>query len=57
MRGQQVEHVAGVLFLDAQDALDHGAGGGVVIATLLYLSLDQLLGRAATWTAALRGPR
>ena len=32
-------------------------GGGVVIATLLYLSLDQLLGRAATWTAALRVPR
>jgi hypothetical protein len=32
-------------------------GGGVVIATLLYVSLDQLLGRAATWSAALRGPR
>ncbi|HUL47314.1 MAG TPA: MauE/DoxX family redox-associated membrane protein [Steroidobacteraceae bacterium] len=32
-------------------------GGGVAIATLLYVSLDQLLGRAATWTAALRGPR
>jgi Methylamine utilisation protein MauE len=31
-------------------------GGGVLTATLLYASLDQLLGRAATWTAALRGP-
>jgi len=32
-------------------------GGGVAIATLLYVSLDQLLGRASAWTAALRGPR
>ena len=32
-------------------------GGGVVVATLLYVSLDQLLGRTAAWTAALRGPR
>lgn len=32
-------------------------GGGVMVATLLYVSLDQLLGRAATWTAAFRGPR
>lgn len=32
-------------------------GGGVMVATLLYAALDQLLGRAATWTAALRGPR
>jgi len=32
-------------------------GGGVVVATLLYVSLDQLLGRPAAWTAALRGPR
>ena len=31
--------------------------GGVMVATLLYVSLDQLLGRAAAWTAALRGPR
>jgi len=32
-------------------------GGGVVVATLLYVSLDQLLGRSAAWTAALKGPR
>jgi hypothetical protein len=32
-------------------------GGGVAIATLLYVSLDQLLGRAGARTAALRGPR
>jgi hypothetical protein len=32
-------------------------GGGLATATLLYASLDQLLGRAAAWTAALRGPR
>lgn len=32
-------------------------GGGAAVATLLYVSLDQLLGRAAAWTAALRGPR
>jgi Methylamine utilisation protein MauE len=32
-------------------------GGGVVVATLLYVSLDQLLGRTAAFTAALRGPR
>ncbi|HXY97418.1 MAG TPA: MauE/DoxX family redox-associated membrane protein, partial [Steroidobacteraceae bacterium] len=41
--------------LSPVDALT--VGGGVVIATLLYVSLDQLLGRAAAWTAALRGPR
>ncbi len=33
------------------------AGGGAAVATLLYASLDQLLGRAGAWTAALRGPR
>jgi hypothetical protein len=32
-------------------------GGGVAVATLLYVSLDQLLGRTAAWTAALKGPR
>lgn len=32
-------------------------GGGVAVATLLYVSLDQLLGRTAARTAALRGPR
>ena len=32
-------------------------GGGMVVATLLYVSLDQLLGRTAVLTAALRGPR
>jgi hypothetical protein len=32
-------------------------GGGAAVATLLYLSLDRLLGRAAAWTAALRGPQ
>ena len=31
--------------------------GGAAAATLLYVSLDQLLGRTAVWTAALRGPR
>jgi len=41
--------------LSPVDALT--AGGGVLIATLLYVSLDELLGRAATWAAALRGPR
>ncbi|HYB64398.1 MAG TPA: MauE/DoxX family redox-associated membrane protein [Steroidobacteraceae bacterium] len=33
------------------------AAGGAAVATLLYASLDQLLGRAAAWTAVLRGPR
>jgi hypothetical protein len=32
-------------------------GGGAVVATLLYVCLDRLLGRVAPWTAALRGPR
>jgi Methylamine utilisation protein MauE len=32
-------------------------GGGVVVATLLYVSLDQLLGRTAAWTTALKSPR
>ena len=32
-------------------------GGGAAVATLIYVSLDQLLGRAAAWSAALRGPR
>jgi Methylamine utilisation protein MauE len=41
--------------LSPVDALT--VGGGVVIATLLYASLDQLLGRASAWTAALQGPR
>ena len=31
--------------------------GGAAVATLLYVSLDQLLGRTAVWAAALRGPR
>jgi hypothetical protein len=31
--------------------------GGAVVATLLYVCLDRLLGRVAPWTAALRGPR
>ena len=41
--------------LTPMDALT--VGGGVVTATLLYVSLDQLLGRASAWTAALRSPR
>lgn len=31
--------------------------GGAAVATLLYVSLDQLLGRTPLWAAALRGPR
>lgn len=31
--------------------------GGAAVATLLYMSLDQLLGRTAVWVAALRGRR
>ena len=31
--------------------------GGAAVATLLYVSLDRLLGRTGAWTAALRGPR
>jgi hypothetical protein len=32
-------------------------GGGVLVATLIYVSLDQLLGRAPKWSAVLRSPR
>lgn len=32
-------------------------GGGAAVATLLYVCLDQLLGRVAPWTRALRDPR
>jgi Methylamine utilisation protein MauE len=32
-------------------------GGGVAVATLLYMSLERLLGRVAPRTAMLRGPR
>jgi hypothetical protein len=39
----------------ATDALT--VGGGLAVATLLYVCLDRLLGRVAPWTAALRGPR
>lgn len=41
--------------LAAADALTVGAG--TVVAALLYMSLDQLLGRVAPATALLRGPR
>ena len=41
--------------LSPVDALT--VGGGAAVATLLYASLDRLLGRSAAWTAALRGPR
>jgi len=32
-------------------------GGGVAVATLLYMSLERLLGRVGPRTAILRGPR
>jgi hypothetical protein len=41
--------------LEATDALT--AGGGAVVATLLYVCLDRLLGRVAPWTQALGGRR
>ena len=37
----------------ATDALT--VGGGAVVATLLYVCLDRLLGRVAPWTQALGG--
>ena len=39
----------------ATDAIT--VGGGAVVATLLYVCLDRLLGRVAPWTAALAGRR
>lgn len=39
--------------LSPTDALT--VGGGAVVATLLYVCLDRLLGRVAPWTQALRG--
>ncbi len=39
--------------LSPTDALTAGAGS--VVATLLYVCLDRLLGRVAPWTQALRG--
>jgi hypothetical protein len=41
--------------LETTDALT--VGGGAVVATLLYVCLDRLLGRVAPWTAALGGRR
>jgi len=32
-------------------------GGGLAVATLLYVCLDRLLGRVMPWTRALREPR
>jgi hypothetical protein len=39
----------------ATDAIT--VGGGAVVAILLYVCLDRLLGRVAPWTAALAGRR
>ena len=41
--------------LSSTDALT--VGGGTLVATLLYVCLDRLLGRVAPWSAALGGRR
>lgn len=41
--------------LSTTDALT--VGGGTLVATLLYVCLDRLLGRVAPWSAALGGRR